>query len=250
MSTRPGSWRPDVDGLRGIAVLAVILFHLDAGWVPGGFAGVDVFLAISGYLLTRNVLADKAAGTFSVGSFYRRRVRRIALPMLVVIAAVLAASQLLLLPEDALRTAQAGLWSAAGLANAWFWRNLDTGYFSREAHEAPLLHLWSLGLEEQFYLLWPLLLPLAARRLRSPRALLAAVALLAASSFAAGQAMLARDPLFAFYMLPTRAGGLLLGALAAVAAHAGLVREVDPSEAVADSRLAAGTKSATAEPAI
>ncbi|MFM7140860.1 MAG: acyltransferase family protein, partial [Alphaproteobacteria bacterium] len=93
-------------------------------------------------------------------------------------------------------------------------------------------------------------LPLAARRLRSPRALLAAVALLAAGSFAAGQAMLARDPLFAFYMLPTRAGGLLLGALAAVAAHAGLVREVDPSEAVADLRLAPGTKSATAGMAV
>lgn len=235
----PGGHRPDVDGLRAVAVLAVILFHLDARSIPGGYAGVDVFFAISGFLLTRNVLADVAAGHFSVADFYRRRVRRIALPMLVVIATIVAAAQVLLLPEDALRTAQGGTWSAAALANAWFWRNLDTGYFSREAHEAPLLHLWSLGVEEQFYLLWPLILPVAARRLRAPLALSAAIALVAIGSFAAGQALLARDRLFAFYMLPTRAGGLLLGALAAVAVHSGMSTADATAATGADPALAA-----------
>lgn len=214
-----GRYRADVDGLRAVAVLAVILFHLHAGWVPGGFAGVDVFLAISGFLLTRNVLSEIERGTFSVAGFYRRRVKRIALPMLAVVGVVVASAQVLLLPEDALRTVFAGLWSIASLANVWFWRNLDTGYFSREAHEAPLLHLWSLGVEEQFYLAWPLLLPLAARVLGAARALFAAIAALAIASFAGGQALLGSDPRFAFYMLPTRAGGLLLGALAAIAAR-------------------------------
>jgi len=211
-------YRADVDGLRAVAVLAVILFHLDARWVPGGFTGVDVFLAISGFLLTRNALGGIADGSFSVTDFYRRRARRIARPMVVVTGVVVAAAQMLFLPEDAVRTARAGLWSLASLANVWFSRNLDTGYFSREAHVTPLLHLWSLGLEEQFYLLWPLVLPLAARRSGSRIVLSAAIAMVAIASFAAGQALLATDRRLAFYLLPTRAGGLLLGAIAAVVA--------------------------------
>jgi len=217
------SYRADIDGLRGVAVLAVILFHVHAGWIPGGFAGVDVFFAISGFLLTRNILSELDDGSFGVGAFYRRRVKRIALPMLVVVGAVVAAAQLLLLPKDALRTASAGLWSIVSLGNVWFRRNLDTGYFSREAHEAPLLHLWSLGVEEQFYLVWPLVLPAAARLLGTSLGLFAAIATLAIASFAGGQALLGSDPRFAFYMLPTRAGGLLLGALAAIAAKSWLV---------------------------
>ena len=156
-------YRPDVDGLRAVAVLAVILFHLDTRLVPGGFAGVDVFFAISGFLITRNILLESAAGRFRLGEFYGRRVKRIALPMLAVVGATVAAAQAMLLPEDALRAAWSGLWAVASLANVYFWRHLDGGYFAADSRQVPLLHLWSLGVEEQFYLLWPALLTLALR---------------------------------------------------------------------------------------
>ena len=213
---RASEYRPDIDGLRAIAVLSVMLFHARDTALPGGFVGVDIFFVISGYLISKHIATEADAGRFSLAEFYRRRIRRIAPMMLTVVAATLAVALVVMTPEDATTVAKAAVWSVASLANLHFWRDLDTGYFTDSSAEAPLLHLWSLGVEEQFYILWPLLLAVAVRRMRT-RWLLTAMAGLAALSFAAAAAIFPHDPMFAYYMLPTRAGELLLGALVGVA---------------------------------
>jgi len=216
-------YRPDIDGLRAIAVLAVICYHVDERALPGGFVGVDIFFVISGFLISRNILSELARGRFSLAEFYRRRVKRIVPAMMLVIAVTTAAAQWVMLPQDAVATAHAALASIVGLANVYFWLFLDTSYFAADAGQAPLLHLWTLGVEEQFYLLWPLFLLLGHRRVIAlPWQVLA---LAAALSFAAGTIFHAAAPTFVFYMLPTRAGELLAGALLAMAlARAGGVR--------------------------
>src|SRR5262245_21429965 len=162
------TYRRDVDGLRAIAVLSVMIFHARDSLLPGGFVGVDIFFVISGYLISRHIAADVSAGRFSLIEFYRRRIRRIAPMMMVVIAVSLAAALLLMTPEDARAVAKSAVWAVAAMGNIHFWRDLDAGYFANSTAEVPLLHLWSLGVEEQFYLLWPLVLALAVRNLRPP----------------------------------------------------------------------------------
>lgn len=218
------TYRPDVDGLRAVAVLSVIVFHLNKPLLPGGFLGVDVFFVISGFLITRNILQEMERGTFSIAEFYRRRVKRIAPVMLAVVAATLLTSQLLLLPEDARNTAKSAAFSVASLANVYFWRYEDRSYFAVDSGQLPLLHLWSLGVEEQFYLLWPLLLLIFYRRART-KAVVTTVATAAVLSFLMGDVLYGRDPSFVYYMLPTRAGELLLGALVAI----GVLRHVERS---------------------
>lgn len=205
------AYRADIDGLRAVAVLSVIVYHLNARVLPGGFVGVDIFFVISGFLITKHIMEELRAGRFSVLDFYRRRVKRIAPAMFVVVAATVLAAQFILLPEAAESTAESGLWSVASLANIFFWRNLDTSYFAAPAQLIPLLHLWSLGVEEQFYFIWPLVLMacFAAKRF----ALMAGAAALL--SFAAAQVMYPHSPAFVYYMLPTRAGELLAGAVVA-----------------------------------
>lgn len=209
-------YRPDIDGLRAIAVLSVILFHIDKTLMPGGFVGVDIFFVISGFLISRNILQDLEGGRFSIVDFYRRRIKRIAPPMLLVIGITVVAGQLLLLPEDAKKTAVSALWSLLSLANVYFWLNQDTGYFAAASAETPLLHLWSLGVEEQFYLVWPLILIAAYRPQRAKIFFFAAVAF-ATISFFLAESLFKRDPAFVYYMLPTRAGELLVGAIVALA---------------------------------
>ena len=129
---RPHStdYRPDIDGLRAIAVLAVIFFHLHESLLPGGFVGVDVFFVISGFLITRNILREIERGAFSLLEFYRRRVKRIAPAMLVVVAVTLLCSQLLMLPEDARSASTSAFASVASLANVYFWLFTDKSYFA------------------------------------------------------------------------------------------------------------------------
>ncbi len=209
-------YRPDIDGLRAVAVLAVMVFHAHAAALPGGFIGVDIFFVISGYLISKHIAADVAGQRFSLAEFYRRRIRRIAPMMLVVVAATLLAALLLMTPEDARSVARSAVWSVASMANLHFWRELDTGYFAPSSAEVPLLHLWSLGVEEQYYLLWPLLLTLMVRRLKST-VLLLLMALGAGLSFAWASYAFPRDASFAYYMLPTRMGELLVGSVLGVA---------------------------------
>lgn len=224
--------RAAIDGLRGVAVLAVLLFHAGLG-APGGYVGVDVFFVLSGYLLTRVAWRDLGAGRFSAGQFWERRARRI-LPALVVVGAVvLVAGGLVLLPADFAALGRAVAWQALGGANVFFWATTD--YFASAAERIAWLHTWSLAVEEQFYVVAPLLLiaMFGARVLRSPagaaqpdrgavrevpgRGLLLVAGLLVAS-FAIGVVAVARAPWFAFYLLPARAWELLLGVLVAVTA--------------------------------
>jgi peptidoglycan/LPS O-acetylase OafA/YrhL len=207
-------YRVDIDGLRGIAVLSVILFHIDSRLLPGGFVGVDIFFVISGYLISLHIFSEIEAGRFSLAEFYRRRIKRIAPAMLAVVAATLLLTQTLFVPDDAEVAAEAAFFSLFSLANVYFWLFLDGSYFAASTDEQPLLHLWSLGVEEQFYIIWPLLL-MAFYRGRKASGFILVCAIVAVASFVLGDALYPHDPSFVFYMLPTRAGELLLGALAA-----------------------------------
>jgi peptidoglycan/LPS O-acetylase OafA/YrhL len=155
-------YRPDIDGLRGLAVGLVVAYHAFPRLHTGGFIGVDVFFVISGYLITQLVLGALQAGTFSLSEFYRRRVRRIAPALLVVLTACFIAGWLLLLPAELEWLGSSIKWCVPFLANLYFART--GGYFDRVAELNPLIHLWSLGVEEQFYLIWPVMLVLAAKR--------------------------------------------------------------------------------------
>jgi peptidoglycan/LPS O-acetylase OafA/YrhL len=154
-------YRPELDGLRAIAVLAVVLHHLWPERVPGGFVGVDVFFVLSGFLITGIVAREARDGRFSIATFYERRVRRLFPALFVVLAATLAASWFLLLPSDAVATFRAGIGTLLFASNVVFWKSLAAGYFAADAKLNPLLHTWSLGVEEQFYLLFPILLLVA-----------------------------------------------------------------------------------------
>ncbi|WP_165795491.1 acyltransferase family protein, partial [Methylobacterium frigidaeris] len=202
-------YRPDIDGLRAVAVLAVIFYHVGLVWMPGGFVGVDVFFVISGYVITRGLMREASGGGIALSDFYARRIRRI-LPALVATLALtsLAAIWLLLPPqlEDYAGSAAA---SALSVANLYFWR--ASGYFDAAALYRPLLHTWSLSVEEQFYFVLPVSLLLAIRlRLRPLWLPFGLVALLSFGlSLYAGR----YAPTANFYLLPTRAWELLVGAL-------------------------------------
>ena len=214
-SRLPGDYQPDIDGLRAVAVLAVIFFHLDKALLPGGFVGVDIFFVISGFLITRNIVREIESRSFSLLEFYRRRVKRIAPAMLVVVAVTLLFAQALMLPDDARSTAKSAVASVASLANVYFWLYTDNSYFAVNTEELPLLHLWSLGVEEQFYLFWPLALLLLYRPMRAGR-FAVAMLVVAFGSFGLAQALVPAFPTFSYYMLPTRAGELAVGALVAI----------------------------------
>ncbi|HEY9229432.1 MAG TPA: acyltransferase family protein [Gemmatimonadaceae bacterium] len=155
---RDHGYRPDIDGLRAIAVLSVIVFHLWRTALPGGYVGVDIFFVISGFLITTHIRNDVVAGTFSLAAFYARRVKRIAPAMLVVVGLTAVVAELTMLPEDARAAAKSGFFSVSSFANVFFWRYQDTDYFGAQGLDLPLLNLWSLGVEEQFYVIWPLVL--------------------------------------------------------------------------------------------
>lgn len=209
-------YRPDIDGLRAIAVLSVVIYHLDKAWMPGGYVGVDIFFVISGYLITRNIWGEMENGQFSFANFYLRRIRRIAPAFLVMTAVTLAAGALLLLPEDLLALGKSALWGIFSLSNVYFWRHLDTSYFADSADEVPLLHTWSLGVEEQFYFLWPTIL-FVASMLRGRRvAALSIATIICVASFVIGEMTNITAQKFAYYMLPARAGELMVGALLAL----------------------------------
>jgi peptidoglycan/LPS O-acetylase OafA/YrhL len=209
-----GVYRPDIDGLRAVAITAVVAYHAFPALAPGGFVGVDIFFVISGFLITGMIAGARDDGRFRFAEFYQRRARRILPAYFVVVAATTALALWLLLPKDLHAFCGALIASCLFLTNAWFASAFY--YFSPAGRDAPLLHLWSLAVEEQFYLVWPLLIAgLSMRRLRPwrPALMLAlAIASLAGAQVLIGQGA-AKD---AFYFLPSRAWEFLLGGVLAV----------------------------------
>ena len=204
------AYRPDIDGLRAIAVMLVLLFHADLG-VPGGFIGVDVFFVISGYLMTALLLKDRGGQPPRLRDFYARRIRRIIPAATAMVIVVVAAGYLIMLPGEYVRLAKSAIAQQLMASNIYFWRN--TGYFDGAAEMMPLLHTWSLSVEEQFYLAYPLLLVLL-RKFRSPRkALTITMAIMITLSLGASIYGARYHPWGTFYMLPSRAWELLLGGL-------------------------------------
>lgn len=208
------SYRPEIDGLRAIAVLAVIVYHLDPSWLPGGFLGVDIFFVISGYLITAILQRQMTEGTFSLKSFWLRRFKRLYPALAVMVGTVLLVGGAVLVnPErnDLLLQAAGALLS---FENVLMWQTTD-GYWGRAAENIALLHCWSLSLEEQFYILFPLLLLLIHRFAKSW--LFPILAVLALGSFLLCLVATPLSQSASFYLLPTRMWELLMGSLLAAA---------------------------------
>ena len=213
-------YRPHIDGLRAVAVLLVIFHHLgDWGGLTGGFIGVDVFFVISGFLITTIVRSEVEAGTFSLGGFYKRRVVRLAPAYFTVLLFSTVAALVWMLPGELLGYARSMAASSLFLANFYMWKEVG-GYFGASPESAPLLHLWSLAVEEQFYLFWPALL-LIVHRLLSGRWISWLLLLVIAAGAVASQFGVERHPAAAYYLLPTRFFELAMGAALAYLPAAG-----------------------------
>ena len=207
------TYRPEIDGLRSIAVLAVLLFHLGVPGITGGFIGVDIFFVISGYLITAIVMRDLQDARFSLATFYRRRALRI-LPALFAVVLVTGVVGLwVLLPSERATYGQSALAALLFFSNIFFWSEID--YFKPDAKENPLLHTWSLGVEEQFYILVPLGMWLVYRYAR--RGLVPLFALSVLGSFVLSVYAVERMPRASFYLLPMRYWEIGVGALLALA---------------------------------
>lgn len=205
-------YRPDIDGLRAIAVAAVVFFHAALPGVPGGFIGVDVFFVISGFLIGGQIYREGIAGKFSYASFYARRARRILPAFLTLLLICYVVGFLALTPLELKELGKEAVASVFAVSNVLFY--LGGGYFAPDADRNPLLMTWSLGVEEQFYILFPIvLLLLLKQRLISP---LRAIVILSVISFVGSLVLMAHNPTAAFYLLPTRAWELGLGAALAI----------------------------------
>ena len=203
-------FRSDINALRALAVLVVILFHFGVPGFSGGFVGVDVFFVISGYLMTQIVTTRQAQGNFSLLGFYAARFRRIVPALMAVVVVLMASGWYLLLPDDYARLARHAGGAVLFVSNIMFWR--EDGYFDQASLEKWLLHTWSLSVEWQFYLLFPVLVLVCLRYL--PHVWLRRVFwILTLASLAASYQLSLSAPATAFYLLPTRAWEFLLGGL-------------------------------------
>jgi peptidoglycan/LPS O-acetylase OafA/YrhL len=204
-------YRPEIDGLRALAVLPVIFFHAGIELFGGGFVGVDVFFVISGFLITSIIKTEIDEDRFSFVNFYERRIRRIIPALTFVFAVTSFAAYIFLLPLDLIEYSESLIFANLFTSNILFWR--QSGYFDTAAELKPLLHTWSLSVEEQFYLLFPFLL-LMIKNLSVKRRLLI-LFLLCCTSFALCLLILEHKPSAAYYLLPTRGWEILIGSIAA-----------------------------------
>jgi peptidoglycan/LPS O-acetylase OafA/YrhL len=213
--THSKNYRPDIDGLRALAVVPVVLFHAKFG-CPGGFVGVDVFFVISGFLISTLILKELADGDFSLIAFWERRIRRILPALAVMVLATLVAGWFLFVPEDFKKLGQSVFAQTLLLSNFFFYQQgfWVGGYFSATAEAQPLLHTWSLAVEEQFYLFFPLLL-IFLKHCSRP-ALTIIISALAMVSLGLSWYGCHAFPSATFYFLPTRAWELFLGTLLAL----------------------------------
>jgi len=203
-----GEYRPDVDGLRAVAVLLVMGFHAFPTLIPGGFVGVDVFFVISGFLISRQILTELSGGSFRIRAFYARRIKRIFPALILVLVASTLAGWVLLTPNEYELLGRPIAGGASFAANFVFWK--EAGYFDMAADTKPLLHLWSLGIEEQFYIVWPFLVAWLWRR--SPAAVGKGLSALLLVSLIYSLWLVSRDTVADFYSPLTRFWELGLGA--------------------------------------
>ena len=207
------SYRPDIDGLRAVAILSVVLYHSGLPRLTGGFTGVDIFFAISGYLIGGHIYADLRAGSFSYLQFYRRRAKRILPAFFAVVAFTLLAGLILLSPAETAQLGRSAFAATLSISNLLFART--DNYFAGHSNLNPLLMTWSLGVEEQFYAFIPLLMVLLARIRRNW--ILPAILAVCILSFVFAWGALASYPMIVFYLLPARAWELGMGVVLAVA---------------------------------
>ena len=205
-------YRPDIDGMRALAVLGVILFHADLG-VPGGYVGVDVFFVISGFLITGIVLRQLREGSFSYLVFWKRRVRRLVPALFLVTVVTASVAYLLLLPMHLMDLGGALIAQPLMLVNVYFWRVVQNGYFGEPPEIRPLLHTWSLGVEEQFYLLYPLLLVALWRIPRIRSRLFKVLSTIGLASFVLCVFLTPAKEVASFFNIPTRAWELIGGGI-------------------------------------
>ncbi|MFM0265549.1 acyltransferase family protein [Paraburkholderia sediminicola] len=204
-STR-SNYYPDIDGLRAVAVLCVVLYHAFPTYLPGGFVGVDIFFVISGYLIGSILIEELKADTFSFGAFYARRIKRIFPALLCVLVACYAFGWFNLLDTEFMQLGKHVAAGAGFVSNLALWT--EAGYFDASAESKPLLHLWSLAVEEQFYLIWPVVL-LLSKRFRVN--LLVVVLIVGIGSFALNMVMINSNPTADFYSPFTRFWELMIG---------------------------------------
>jgi peptidoglycan/LPS O-acetylase OafA/YrhL len=198
---------PALDGIRAVAIIGVLVFHAMPAALQGGFTGVDVFFVLSGYLISSVILHDIAGGNFSMREFYFRRVQRLLPNAVLTVLFTVALSSIALLPSQAVKVAKHGLWTIFNVSNVYIWRSVG-GYWGDSAASVPLLHTWSLAVEEQFYLLFPALLLFLSRRTHLFKIMASLLLVsLALSIYGTG-----RYPVATFYLLPTRAWEPLIGA--------------------------------------
>src|SRR6185312_1937544 len=204
-------YRQEIDGLRALAVLPVILFHAGFQSFSGGFVGVDVFFVISGYLITTIILAELEQGRFSIINFYERRARRILPALFLVMFVCLPFAWLWLLPEDMKSFSQSLVAVSVFASNVLFWKK--SGYFDTAAELKPLLHTWSLAVEEQYYVFFPIFLVLSWRLGKSK--ICGLLVMVFVMSLAVAQWASLAEPAAGFYLLPTRGWELLVGVFSA-----------------------------------
>jgi len=213
-------YRPDIDGLRAIAVLLVIFYHAGFKIISGGFVGVDVFFVISGFLITSIIAQDIKENRFNFFSFYVKRIKRILPSFYLVIFTTISLGFLLLLPNDLVALSKSFLASSLFFANMYFWK-VTGGYFNTSTGEMPLLHIWSLSLEEQFYFVWPVVL-LVILKSRFSKSITPLIIVSIIFTFLLSEWAAINKPNAAYYYLPTRAGELLIGALLAIILASGV----------------------------
>lgn len=210
MSTK---YIPALDGLRALAVMLVVLFHADVNFFQGGYIGVDVFFVISGYIITKGITSDLDRGTFSLRSFYVKRVARLIPAMLATVVLTLLAAWWILSPAQLQALGQQAMYATLAISNILFW--MESGYFDAASETKAFLHTWSLGVEEQFYLFWPAFL-LALSVMKSRFVIILGVALISFLSLTAALFYYKTDPSAVFFLMPFRVFELGFGALIAL----------------------------------
>ena len=234
VATHP-AYRADIDGLRAVAVVAVVVYHAFPRALPGGFIGVDIFFVISGFLISTIIFGGVDRGSFSFRTFYGRRVKRIFPALALVLAACLVAGWFVLQPDKYERLAVHATAGVGFVSNLVLWR--ESGYFDSAAEFKPLLHLWSLGIEEQFYFVFPLLAVLV-HKIRVRRVWLLGVVMVA--SFVWCVRLTSSDPTAAFYSPVTRFWELLVGSALSIVVSSGRLRDVRLAAALRWTSMAGG----------